>query len=297
MHNKKVKYKVYVQMGRKGLSITLSIREQDKAELERLAQEFGMTWGSRLNISKLIEAIARRQLLIAPNHDWSNDRINILNQVRTTLIDSGKTEMAVMIAQILLERSELTLPLRHELEKCVACPAVPWRSTIESYIRRQQPFQLVYQDAAGQVWHFTILYAEFAIHEEREYLDCWCQEATQDLPELAHNRSLRLDRITDATVIPIAQTWRCGLEKIAVELHLYNDLAYAYRSKNTIDEVNEWLTDVPPVRRVIRKTSSVFWLMREVLRYGKDCFIVSPERVREHFKKELEKLCHLYQLG
>jgi hypothetical protein len=81
MHNKKVKYKVYVQMGRKGLSITLSIREQDKAELERLAQEFGMTWGSRLNISKLIEAIARRQLLIAPNHDWSNDRINILNQV------------------------------------------------------------------------------------------------------------------------------------------------------------------------------------------------------------------------
>lgn len=67
-------------MGRKGQSITLAISDRDKAELERLALELGMTWGDRANISKLVEAIARRQLTIAPNHDWKIERINALNQ-------------------------------------------------------------------------------------------------------------------------------------------------------------------------------------------------------------------------
>jgi hypothetical protein len=284
-------------MSRKGFSITLSIREQDKAELERLAQEFGITWGSRPNISKLIEAIARRQLLIAPNHDWSTERITVLNQIRTTLIDSGKIAMAIVIAQILLERSELTLPLRQELETFVACPRIPWRTEIERYIHRQQPFQLSYQDAAEQVWHFTILYAEIVTHEEREYLDCWCQETTtQEPPELAHNRSLRLDRITDATVVSIDQPWRSKLDTLSVELHLFGGLAHAYRSKNPKDEINEWLPNSPQVRRVVRQTPSIFWLTREVLRYGKDCVIVSPTSVKEHFKKELSHLCKRYEM-
>ncbi|PLS68136.1 MAG: WYL domain-containing protein [Cyanobacteria bacterium M5B4] len=281
-------------MGRKGFSITLSIREQDKAALEQLAQEFGMTWGARPNISKLIEAIARRRLRIAPNHDWSHDRIDALNQVRMFLIDRGKIELAVQIARILLERSELTLPLRHEIEKFVACPVVPWREKIESYIRRQQPFQLFYQDAAEQVWSFTILYAEFVTHEEREYLDCWCEEPGQGLPELAHNRSLRLDRITDASVVPIPKPWRSGLDCIPVELHLFGGLAHGYRSKGSQDQVNEWLEDFPPVRRVVRQATSIFWLTREVLRYGKDCLIVSPPSVQKCFVNEIEDLHQAY---
>jgi hypothetical protein len=51
------------------MKITLSLKEQDRSHLEALALEFGYTWGDRPNISKLVEAIARRQLTIAPNHD------------------------------------------------------------------------------------------------------------------------------------------------------------------------------------------------------------------------------------
>ncbi|MFN5836347.1 MAG: WYL domain-containing protein, partial [Pseudanabaena sp.] len=39
-------------MSRKGESITLSIKERDKANLEAIAIELGMTWGDRPNISK-----------------------------------------------------------------------------------------------------------------------------------------------------------------------------------------------------------------------------------------------------
>jgi hypothetical protein len=285
-------------MSRKGQSITLSLKEQDKRQLEALAEEFGKTWGDRPNISRLVEAIARRQLVIAPNHDWTRERITALNRARLALVDVSQIEAAVAIAQLLLERSELTIPLRHELEQFVARPALPWRVEIERYILRQQPFQLSYQDAAERVWRFTIHYAEIAIHEDRQYLDCWCEETegNQDLAELQHNWCLRLDRIADAAVSPVTGQWRRGLATIPVELHLFRGLAFAYRSKSAIDEVNEWATEFPQVRRVVRRVSSSFWLIREVLRYGKDCEVVSPEVVRDRLKQELEPLCRLYGL-
>ncbi|WP_347608608.1 hypothetical protein [Trichormus azollae] len=40
-------------MSRKGQSITLSVLEGDKTELDVIALEFGMKWGDHPNISKL----------------------------------------------------------------------------------------------------------------------------------------------------------------------------------------------------------------------------------------------------
>ena len=293
-------------MGRRGQSITLSVSERDKAQLEALALEFGMTWGDRPNISKLVEAIARRQLVIAPNHDWLKARINALNRARTALIDIGELQTAMAIAQLLLERSELTLPLRAELEQFIQKPALPWRIDIERYIRRQQPFQLSYQDAAGRVWSFTVRYAAIAIHDDRQYLDCWCEETegNQDLPELVHNWCFRFDRIIDAAVSPIAGAWRVGLATIPVELHLFRGLAFAYQSKTAQDDVNEWLivedTTSPKqsaqVRRVVRQVSNTFWLIREVLRYGQDCEIIAPDAVRQRLSQEVVLLYRRYNL-
>ena len=286
-------------MGRKGQSITLSISERDKTELEQLALELGMTWGDRANISKLVEAIARRQLTIAPNHDWKIERINALNQARSALVDAGKIEEAVAIAQLLIERSELTIPLRAELEQFIAKPVQSWRLQLERYIRQQQPFQLSYQDAAERVWQFTIRYAAIAVHEDRQYLDCWCEETegAQGLEALQHNRSLRLDRITDAAMNRAAGEWRSlGLATILVELHLFRGLAFAYRSKRSIDVINEWHEELPQVRRVVRQVSSTFWLLREILRYGQDCEVIAPESVRELMRQEILGMCDRYEI-
>jgi hypothetical protein len=285
-----------VSVTRKGRSITLSLEENDKAQLEAIAYELGMKWGNDPNISRLIKAIARRQLLVFPNNDWSRDRINTLNKARNLLIDAGQIEDALILAHLLLERSEITLPLRQEIKQFIAKPAAPWRIEVERYIRQQQPFQLAYQDAAERVWNFTISYAEIAQHEERQYLDCWCEETegNRDIAELSHNWYLRFDRMADVAISPIKGPWRGQLDSIPVKLHLYRGLAFAYRSKTEADEVNEWVADLPQVRQVVRRVTNTFWLFREVRRYGPECVILSPDAVRDRFKQELISMMEQY---
>lgn len=284
-------------MSRKGKSITLSISDSDKAQLEAIALELGMMWGDRPNISKLVEAIARRQFLIAPNNNWSEKRIRSLERSINALTDIGQVEQAKIVAELLLERSELSIPLRRDIENFVANLPPAWRLQIDRYILREQPFELSYQDAAERLWNFTVRHGKVNPHEKRMYLDCWCEETEEnkDIPELQHNWCLRLDRIQEAAVTPIPGEWRSNLDAIEVEIHLLKGLAFAYKAKPE-DIDNNWLPEQPRVRRVVRKVSSTFWFFREVMQYGEDCVIISPDRVRDRFKEKVKSLCQNYNI-
>lgn len=282
-------------MGRRGQSITLSISDRDKAQLEQIAREQGMLWGDRPNISRLVEAIARRELLLGRNNDWSETRIRALQQSIQLLIDAGHPDAALVIAQLLLERSELPLPLRSSIEHYLETPIAPWRVEIDRYIYRQQPFLLTYRDAVDRPWTFTIRYARIIAYERRQYLECWCEETAgnQDLPQLQHNWTLRLDRISDAALSRVQRKWH-NLDVVEVQMHLLNGLAFAYEPKPE-DIANEWLPDSnPPKRRIIRKVSSSFWFFRELRQYGMDCLIVAPEVVSDRFKAQLQAWCKQY---
>lgn len=284
-------------MSRKGQSITLSISERDKAELENLARELGMMWGDRPNISKLVEAIAQRELLITNNNDWSTTRIEALKTAMQALIDAGQIDIAKMVASLLLERSELSIPFRNEIENFLATVLIAWRQELDRYILRQQPFQLSYQDAAERTWVFHVRHAQIVPHEKRQYLDCWCEETegNQDISQLSHNWSLRLDRIFEAAISPIGGKWYSQLDSIEVEIHLYKHLAFAYQAKPE-DQVIEWLTDKPQVKKVIRTLTSTFWFFREIRPLGKNCEIVTPDMIRDLFKQELSAWCDLYKI-
>jgi predicted DNA-binding transcriptional regulator YafY len=284
-------------VSRKGQSITLSISDEDKTQLEAIARELGVMRGDRANISGLVEAIARQQFLVAANIDWSETRISALWQAVQALMDTGQVEEAQAIASLLLERSELQPPMREQVERFLKSPPLAWRKEIDRYILRQQPFQISYHDAADRLWSFTIRYAQITLHEQRQYLDCWCEETegNQDLPELIHNWCLRLDRIPEATVVPIEGYWRTQMDYIDVEMHMLKGLAFAYQAKPR-DSANDWLPDQPRVRRVVRKVSSTFWFLREVMRYGDDCIIVSPESIRERVKQKLRLQCQQYDM-
>lgn len=282
-------------MTRKGSAITLSLQERDKTALQQIALDLGMTWGDRPNISKLIEAIARHQFLVTPSNDWDMTRIQALLTAQQLLIDSGYIAEAQILAELLLSRSELTIPQRSQLQQFVDHPPPPWRQTIDQHIRSHKPFRLSYCDAADRPYQFTIRYAQITPIEKRQYLQCWCDETdgNQDLPELRHNWTFRLDRIPTAAITPIQGKWRPALDTIPVELYFFNGLAFAYEAKPQ-DTLNEILTDSPPIRRIVRQVSHTFWLVRELLRYGKDCELVSPTSLRDRMAQEVRSLSARY---
>ena len=279
-------------MSRKGESITLSIKERDKANLEAIASELGMTWGDRPNISKLVEAIARKQIQISKNNDWASDRIELLARTYRLLIDYGELEKAQVIAHLLLERSELNNPLRRDIERFLDKPPEIWRHTIDRYIKQHQPFQLQYLDAAEHPHEFSIYYAKVTAHDKRLYLDCWCEDIarTDTVLALQHNRSLRLDRIPpEAAITPIQGKWRSELDQIHVTFNLSGNLAFAYKPRDE-DIDNTWLDCNPPIRQIIRKINNTFWFYREIMPYAEDCEIIEPEDVREKFKEKVRSL-------
>ena len=283
-------------MGRKGRSVTLSLSDEDKERLEEIAFQYGMTWGDRANISKLIEAIARQKLKIAPNHDWSAERISLLDRARKALVDAGQVEDAKMIAELLCGRTELTLPQRQQLEAFLDRDVPSWRLTVERYIHRQQPFQLSYQDAADNLFQFTIQYARIVPRGDRQYLDCWCEEVgnSTEPSALAHNRTLRLDKIIDAAVVQTQSRWRGNLDTIAVEIYLSGGLFFNYSNKER-DILVERLDEPPRTLRVIREVTSTFWFMRDILPYGADCEVVAPVEVREKVGAIAQKMAQRYQ--
>lgn len=284
-------------MVRKRSSITLSISEQEKAQLEQLALAFGQTWGDNANVSKLIKAIAQGKLRIATNHDWGRDRIDTLNRALNRLKDEGYSTEAMELAHLLLGRSELSRPLRQEIQGWVDEPGEPWRVQLEVFLRRDRPFRLAYQDAADRIWSFTVRHARIQRHEDRQYLDCWCDqtEGNQDIEALKHNWSLRLDRIPgEAVLSPVEGQWQPGLSYVDIEFRLLNRLAIGYRSKTEADQMNEWLPE-EQVRHVVRRVHNTFWFFREVRRYGADCVIVGPREVRDRFIQDLEQTVRNYQ--
>jgi len=288
-------------MSRKAQSITLSISDRNKGQLEKLAWELGFKWGDRPNVSKLVEAIARNELVVARNNDWSTERINGLYQIMSLLSDRGQIELALLIAQILLERSEVSIPLRCELNNFVSKMVQPQRQQVEKYIRQQKPFRLTYQDAMGQFWQLSVLYAQIQVYEHREYLECWCEEALQPqegmmiLPALAHNRCLRFDRVLQNAILqPTDRKWRDGLAVVDVEFHLYADLALSYRSKTNADLVDEMVYEPQTYRRIVRRVSNIFWLFRELVRYGRNCAVIAPEELRQLFRDEMLAILRNY---
>ncbi len=282
-------------MTRSGRALTLSLNETDRAALTQLAQEFGMMWGDKPNISKLIETIAKRELTIAHNNDWQPSKIQALTIAIKALIDAGKTTEAEIVAQMLLDRSELTIPLRAELIKYLDNPIPPWRQKIDELIYQHRPFRLTYRDAADRPFTFTVLFGEVLPIEKRQYLTCQCveSEGNSDVPGLQHNWFLRLDRIQNAVVVPMAEKWEKGLESIPVEFHLTGGLAFGYERKEDDLEVTDLETD-RPTKRVVRKINSTFWFLREILPYGDDCVVVAPDAVLDRIRQKVWSLAVQY---
>jgi predicted DNA-binding transcriptional regulator YafY len=279
-------------MARKKETITLSIPPGTKEQLEAIAAKFQILWGDRPSISGLLVAIARSELEVGDRFTLTLVQVQALEQGTKALIDSGYISEAQALMALLLERGNLASPLRQSFLQQISHSLPAWRVLLDQQIARRQPFRLLYRDAQGRDWMFTVRYAEIVFREKRLYLEIWSEETegNRDLPELAHNRSLRLDRITDLNILPGEGTWRDDLDFVKVYLHFKGELANSYESKQ--DDLSKQREG--NILIVVRQVSNTFWLIREILVYRSLCEIVAPDSVRDRMRQEAQAICQHY---
>lgn len=277
-------------MPRKKETLTLSVPPGTKEKLEVIAERLNIRWGNNPSPSGLVTAIAQQEFEVGQPFKFNAAQVKALRQSVQDLIDVGHVEEARSVLTLLIDRGEMEAPLRQSLIQQISQPLEGWRIQLDLYITQKQPFHLVYQNSQGQALEYTVRYAEVIFYEKRYYLQIWCDETddSDDLPELRHNRCLRLDRIQ--AIFPISGEWRGQFDVVQVQLHLKGWLMRAYEPKD--DDVQDEI--VTNVRQVTRKVVNPFWLIREVRRYGPECIIVSPEAVRDRFKQELLLMMEQY---
>jgi predicted DNA-binding transcriptional regulator YafY len=279
-------------MPRKKETLTLSVPPGTKAKLEAIADRLNIRWGDKPSPSGLVAAIAQHDLEVEPSFKLNPAQVKALYQSVKVLIDAGHIEEAKSILTLLMYRGNLETPLRQNLIQQISQPLEGWRIQVDQLIEQRQPFHLVYQNSQGQTLEYTVRYAEVIFYEKRYYLQIWCDETddSNDLPELKHNRCLRLDRIQ--AILPIGGEWRNRFDVIQVELYFTGWLVRAYEPKDQ-DIQDEVIGDV---RQVVRNVVNPFWLIREVRRYGAECTIISPNEMRDRFKQELLAMVEQYNV-
>ncbi|MGB3205994.1 MAG: WYL domain-containing protein [Crinalium sp.] len=284
-------------MSRKKEALTLSVPPGTKEKLEAIARRLNIFWGKSPSPSGLVVAIAQQELRVGNEaFNLNEHQIKALRRATNLLIDAGQIEEAEIINTLLLNQGDLEAPLRQALLQQQNQPIQAWRDRIDEFIDHHQPFRLQYRNSQNQDLEYTVRYAEVMFYEKRFYLQIWCEETADalatdpDLPEVAHNRCLRFDRIRD--IQPTSGVWRGEFDSIKVYLHLKGWLANAYEPKEE-DIENVVLGDI---RQVVRRVVNPFWLIREVFKYRRDCEIVAPDSVRDRVKQEIGKMCQLYKL-
>ena len=281
-------------MPRKKEALTLSVPPGTKEQVEAIASRLNILWGKKPSPSGLIVALAQQQLEVGQRFTLTSVQVHSLKQAAKLLIDSGYIPEAQTLIALVLDRGNLEPPQRQSLLQLISQPVEAWRVLLDQRIENRQPFRLYYQDAQKKAWEFTVRYAQIKVREKRFYLETWNEETegNYDIPELAHNRSLRLDRITNLATLPIEGEWRDNQDFAKVQLHFYRGLARAYEAKAE-DISDTWDGNV---RKVVKEVSNTFWLIREVSQYWEDCEIVSPESVRDRVKQKLRLQCQQYDL-
>ncbi|MEG4168258.1 MULTISPECIES: WYL domain-containing protein [unclassified Microcoleus] len=279
-------------MPRKKETITLSIPTGTKEQLEAIALRLGIKWGKSPSVSGLLVAIAQQKIEVGEPFTLNSVQVQSLNKAVKFLNDSGEVEAAQIVMALLLDKANLETPFRQKLLEQVNQTAEAWRLRLNQLIDDRQPFRLFYQSGKDKLSEFTARSAKIRLYDKRLYLEIWCDDADpREIPELAHNRCLRLDKIVN--LLPASENWRETIDYLEVHLHFSRGLAGNYEAKEEDDVANEMVGDV---RHVVKRVSSRFWLFREVFRYGKDCVIVSPQNVRDRFQQELIDLCRQYNL-
>lgn len=200
-----------------------------------------------------------------------------------------------------------------DLEVALPQPPLPeYAIEIKELVAQQSPFTIAYPDkVTGELKQYPILYAEMVrsagdvTRIDHDYLECYCAVANElsEIPELAHNRTFRLDKLQGVVASPLTNSdyqWRQeGLATVDVRLRLFGGLAHNYELSKTqiwgasdISSEKEWIDAT--TCEIVWRVTSYLWFKRLVMRYGASCAVMEPLSIRNAIAREIAEMARNY---
>lgn len=261
-----------------------------RVQLDHVAARMGFASGT-----ELVAAIAGGELELGPGFRLPQHQVEALFLACRALVDLGFEERVRALLELLVAHADLEAPVREGALAQLAASRTPWRLEIDAAIAERRPFLLSYLDAEGRSSQFAVRHARIRFRGKRSYLDVWTDEAAEGdpLPALAHNRTLRLDRIKSMYLLPLAGTWRDAPDELDVEVVFRGRLGKDYEAHE--DDVGDVLAEDGATRHVTRRVTSAYWFLREALGWGAGAEVVGPPSMRELVCDQLAKAAEPYR--
>lgn len=164
---------------------------------------------------------------------------------------------------------------------------------IHAWIDSQTPFQvLTYEKNVPK--SYDVLSAKISLHQGMPLLYAYVKQVNaHELNELAHNQVLDLDRIVDATAL-IDDSWIVAMPTLQILFFLNSNASTQYQK--TQDDTSLRAGEIKNIQGVFvtRSILSSSVVIKELLAYGSDCHLISPESFRTMLLQELSKIFDLY---
>jgi predicted DNA-binding transcriptional regulator YafY len=276
-------------------TLTLSVPPGTKDRLAAIAERLGLRWGEQPSPSKLVAAIADGSVSVGAPVGLTGAQAAALLEALRALHDTGHVPEARELAPLLTSTGHLGPDQRMAVYAELARSELPFRGVIEEAIAHRTPIVLQYLGLKGTPSQYLARHVELTIRERRWYVDIYTEDKpSADIPELAHNRCLRLDKIVSAVPVLHAERWAPELSSIVAQLRLHGEDARYYERHDDDVHVGDLVeTAAVPERAVMRRVTFSWWFVRDILRHGSACRVEGPpalvEVVAGHLRRASER--------
>ncbi|MEB3329429.1 MAG: WYL domain-containing protein [Candidatus Sericytochromatia bacterium] len=282
-------------MQRNQTTLTLSVPPGTKERLAAIAARLGLRWGEQPSPSKLVAAVADGTVPVGAPLGLTEAQAGALLEALKALHDTGHVPEARELAPLLTSTGHLGPTQRMAVYAELSRSELPFRGVIEDAIASRTPVVFQYVGLKGTPSQYLARHLQLTIRERRWYVDIYSDsKPSLDIPALANNRCLRLDKVVSAVPVLHAEPWVPALASVEARLRLYGtDARYYERHADDLDVGDLLEGPDTPEREVRRRVTFSWWFVRDILRHGGACRVESPpelvDAVASHLRQAVAR--------
>jgi predicted DNA-binding transcriptional regulator YafY len=223
----------------------------------------------------------------------SRDEINTIIEIRKYISTLGDWKLAIEIDDLLNQIFNFTNPESKnfflDLKKTILCREVnienilPELNLIEKYCNQNKDIMLIYNSPNSGEKEIYIKAEKLTLENGSFYVWGYNYELNQTL-------YLRLDRIKSIKVVNIREKNKNNIS-FEVKYKLTGSSAFSFVPSKSDNILNKNDAGLVIQSKVVNK----FKFIQDVLSYGPDCTVISPENIRKEVISRLKLMSEAYQ--